>query len=702
MTQAAARSIVKSYIKAARATGRLTLPEPNGKEVLAEAGIAVPRGRLVATPADVGEACESLNFPLAVKGVSPDLIHKSDAGAVMLNLEDADAVHNACLTMQDLVGNLHGFLMDGLGGISVEVFADVAFRICPINRGDAAAMLNELRAVALLDGARGLTGASRDAIVDVLMRVGGLEGLLYCQQAEIAELDINPLIVSQHGAVAADARIVVGLTPLPATPRSTRTAEETRALFQPLFEPGSIAVVGASATRRTRSNTLIDQILRYGFDRDKLYPIHPSAAEIDGLPAYPSLSETPQPVDYAYIAIPAEGVAALLSQAKGRLRFAHVTSSGFAEFGRQDLQDELVAAAHESGARVLGPNCNGGHSPRGKLTFCYDSAPDEGSVGIILQSGGLGVDVIRRGNHRGLRFSGVMTVGNCADIGVVDLLEFYLCDPATRVIGMYLEGAPQGRRMFELLVARQPAKPVVILKGGRSERGRDVTVSHTGTLAGNDRIWDALCQQTGAVLAASLDDFIDKLLALQCVTPRAVNPTVRAMLLGNGGGTSVLGVDAFGQVGIDITPFLPDTIAQLHAMGLGAGAAYANPVDLPQPVLVARQGRDTEAILRVIFDREEPQAVIVHVNLSVVMSLVRDDDDPLADLIEAAVRVKDDYPGKAHFVLVLRSDGSLAFETARIRYRAKALQHAIPTYDELPAAANAVAAIAHHEKFLSR
>jgi acyl-CoA synthetase (NDP forming) len=137
-------------------------------------------------------------------------------------------------------------------------------------------------------------------------------------------------------------------------------------------------------------------------------------------------------------------------------------------------------------------------------------------------------------------------------------------------------------------------------------------------------------------------------------------------------------------------------------MGLGAGAAYANPVDLPQPVLVARQGRDTEAILRVIFDREEPQAVIVHVNLSVVMSLVRDDDDPLADLIEAAVRVKDDYPGKAHFVLVLRSDGSLAFETARIRYRAKALQHAIPTYDELPAAANAVAAIAHHEKFLSR
>ncbi|MBT6276059.1 MAG: CoA-binding protein, partial [Chromatiales bacterium] len=678
-------------------------------------------------PADAAEACELLQFPLVVKGVSPALIHKSDAGAVMLNLEDVDAVRNACLTMPDSVGDLHGFLIEemapaghevivggiidpqfgpvlmvGLGGIFVEVLADVACRICPINRGDAAAMLNELRAVAVLDGARGQTAASRDAIVDVLMRVGGSEGLLFRQQAEIAELDINPLIVSRDGAVAVDARIVLRATPLPATRQSTRTTEETRALFQPLFEPSSIAVVGASATRRTRSNTIIDQLLSYGFDREKLYPIHPSAAEIDGLPAYPSLCETPQPVDYAYIAIPAAGVAEFLSQAHGRLRIAHVTSSGFAEFGRQDLQDELVASAYDIGARVLGPNCNGGHSPRGKLTFCYDSAPDEGSVGIILQSGGLGVDVIRRGNHRGLRFSGVMTVGNCADIGVVDLLEFYLGDPATRVIGMYLEGAPDGRRVFEQLVARQPAKPVVILKGGRSERGREVTLSHTGTLAGDDRIWGALCQQTGAVLAVSLDDFIDKLLALQCVTPRAVNPTVRAMLLGNGGGTSVLGVDALGRVGIDVTPFLPDTVAQLHAMGLGAGAAYSNPVDLPQPVLVARQGRDAEAILRVIFEREEPQAVIVHVNLSVVMSLVRGDDDPLADLVEAAVRVKDDYPGKAHFLLVLRSDGSLAFETARIRYRAKALEHGIPTYDEIPAAANALAAIAHHEEFLSR
>lgn len=727
MTDASVSVILEQFIETARATQRLTLSEPDGKQVLAAAGIIVPHGCFVATPVDAGTACEGMKFPLAVKGVSPELIHKSDAGAVLLDRADVDAVRDGCIAMQDMVENLDGFLIEemapaghelivggiidpqfgpllmvGLGGVFVEVLADVAFRICPIGRADAAAMLDELRAVAVLDGARGQSVASRDAIIDVLMRVGGPEGLLFVHQREIAELDINPLIVSSNGAVAVDARIVLRARPLPIAETNSRTNEETRALFRPLFEPRSIAVVGASATRRTRSNAIIEQLLRYGFDRNRLYPIHPGAAEIDGLMAYGSLRETPEVVDYAYIAIPASGVTELLSQARGRLKFAHVTSSGFAEYGRQDLQDELVAVAQDVGVRVLGPNCNGGHSPRGKLTFVYDGASDAGSVGIILQSGGLGVDVIRRGNHRGLRFSGVMTVGNCADIGVVDLLEFYLCDPHTRVVGMYLEGAPEGRRMFEQLARRQTAKPVVILKGGRSERGHAVTVSHTGTLAGDDRIWEALCQQTGAVLATSLDDLIDKLLALQCVTPRASEPTVRGMLLGNGGGTSVLGVDAFARAGIDIRPFPTATVEQLNDLGLGSGAAYTNPVDLPQPVLVARKARDTEAVLRTILEREEPQAVVVHVNLSVVMSLVRGDDDPVADLIEAAARVKGDYPDKAHFLLVLRSDGSLPFEAAKIRYRAKALESGIPTYDELPAAASAVAAIAHHEKYLAR
>jgi acyl-CoA synthetase (NDP forming) len=733
VTDPSALAIFDRYAKVARGAGRLTLSEPDGKAILAKIGLAVPRGVFITDPQTIEGDFGPLKFPVAVKGVSPQLIHKSDAGGVRLDLQDFKEVRSACIEMRDAVGDifLDGFLIEemappgveviigglidpqfgpvimvGLGGVFVEILADVSFRICPIDSHDVADMLNELQAGPLLDGIRGGAVASRAAIIEAMLHVGGEGGILYQRQTEIEALDINPLIVSEDGAVVADVRIVLQEMPAPLlvdTPvDSIDSIDEIRDLFRPLFEPSTIAVVGASTTRRMRSNAVIDQLLQYGFARDKLYPIHPTASEIDGLPAYKSFQDTPEPVDYAYIAIPAARVANLLSDAKGRLRIAQVTAGGFAEVGRHDLQDMLVAAVHESGARLIGPNCNGAHSPRGKLTFCYDCEREEGSVGIILQSGGLGMDTIRRGNHRGLRFSGVITVGNCADIGVTDLLAFYLNDLETKVIGMYLEGAPEGRRLFNLLRQRPSMKPVVILKGGRSERGGAAVVTHTGTLSGDDRIWEALSRQTGVVLATSLDDFIDKLLALQSAEPRIGAPTVRAVLLGNGGGASVLGVDSFARAGVDITPFTAKTIQRLEALGLDPGAAYSNPVDLPQPVLVAREGLDTENVLRIICENEDPQAIVMHVNLSVVMSLAKGGDDPLMNLLDVAVRVNRAFPGKAHFLLVLRSDGSLAYEEAKIRYRARALECGISTYDELPAAANAVAAIATHENYTAR
>lgn len=707
----------------ARGAGRLALSEPDGKALLEAAGFEVPRGVFAETPTEAAQLSGDLIFPVAAKAVARGLVHKSDAGGVHLDLEDEASVEAACVEIASSVGAVEGFLVEemapsgheviiggvvdpqfgpvvmvGLGGVFVEIFADVAFRICPIDRHEAEAMVDELRAAPLLDGARGGMVASREVITEALLQVAGPEGLLYRHAGDIAELDINPLIVSPEGAVAADARVVLReATAAPVAHEETGNVEE---LFRPLFAPRNIAVIGASATRRTRSNTVMDQILRFGFDRSKLYPIHPTATEIDGLPAYASLQDTPEPVDYAYVAIPAPRVPELIAGAKGRLRIAHVTSSGFAEFGRPDLQEELVAAARAAGVRIIGPNCNGGHSPRGKLTFCYDGLPDEGSVGIILQSGGLGIDTIRRGNNRGLRFSGVITVGNCADIGVADLLEFYLSDPATEVVGLYLEGAD--RRLFELLRDRDPVKPVVILKGGRSARGGAAAVSHTGTLAGDDRIWDALAKQTGVVLANTLDEFIDKLLALQCLTPRTDRPTSRAMLLGNGGGTSVLGVDTFARDGLDVAPFSDATTSRLQAMGLDAGAAYGNPVDLPQPVLVAREGRDTEQIIRTVLESEDPQAIVMHVNLAVVMSLARGAADALTHLLDALVRIKTEFPGRAHCLLVLRSDGNTAFEKTRAEYRLRALESGIPTYDEIPAAASALSAVAAHERYLHR
>ena len=198
-------------------------------------------------------------------------------------------------------------------------------------------------------------------------------------------------------------------------------------------------------------------------------------------------------MDYAYVAIGAERIPDLIGNAAGRLRFAHIISSGFAEVeGGAELERRLVHEGRAAGCRILGPNCLGLYSPRGGMTFPVDAPKEMGPVGIACQSGGLTTDIIKRGQWRGLRFSGAVTIGNCADIGPADLLEFYLEDPETRVIGFYLEDVKDGRRFFDLLRTNSAQKPVVILVGGRSEHGSAAAASHTGPWPETDvlgRLW---------------------------------------------------------------------------------------------------------------------------------------------------------------------------------------------------------------------
>jgi succinyl-CoA synthetase beta subunit len=222
----------------ARAAGRAALDEFDGKQLLAAYGVAVPRSLLVQDVKEAAEACAKLRPPLALKVVSPDLLHKSDAGGVRIGLEGEAEVVEAIRAMmrQPAIGKarIDGFLVEemapaglevviggvrdpqfgplvmaGLGGVFIEVLADVAFRICPIARIDAEEMLDELKGAALLRGARGHKPASREAIVAALLRIGGEDGLLLRHERDIAEADINPLIVSEDGAVAVDARFVL-------------------------------------------------------------------------------------------------------------------------------------------------------------------------------------------------------------------------------------------------------------------------------------------------------------------------------------------------------------------------------------------------------------------------------------------------------------------------------------------------------------
>ena len=197
-------------------------------------------------------------------------------------------------------------------------------------------------------------------------------------------------------------------------------------------------------------------------------------------------------------------------------------------------------------------------------------------------------------------------------------------------------------------------------------------------------------------LARDVDELIDLLLALQFLALRPANPTRRVVLFGNGGGTSVLATDLFAELGLDISPFPPAARARLDALGLPPGNILTNPVDTPVRTLQERQGGVAGDILDIIYEEAEPDAVVMHLNLASFVG--RGDHDPVDALIKAGLRVQNDFPGQAHFLLALRVDGSPQLEEAKRRYRQLALEAGIPVFDELRNVARALAGISHLER----
>ena len=715
-------------IAAAIRAGRTSLDEAAGKRLLGEFGILVPTGVVVKDAAgDAGEvesAIADLAPPFAVKVMSPDILHKSDVGGVRLDLEDAASVETTIKEMASRIpANIEGYLVEemapqgrevvvgavrdprfgwmimlGLGGILVEVLEDVAFRICPIGERDARQMPAELRGAAILDGVRGEAAVSTDAIVDILLRLGGADGLLMALGDGIAEVDLNPVIVDAKGAVAADARFILSGDTGDRSPEPSQELP-VQERFRPLFRPETVAVLGASSSSVTIANTFIRRMRDFGY-AGEIYPIHPKAGEIEGLAAYPSIAQAPRPIDLAYIAIGAAHIPDVLAKTEGRLKFAQVISSGFGEIAAgKSLEADLVRKAREGGCRVIGPNCLGLYSPRGGVAFSVDSPKAAGGVGVVTQSGGLGTDIIKRGQWRGLRFSGLVSAGNCADIGPTDLLEFYLGDPDTDVIGLYLEDVKDGRRFFELLRDAAAAKPVVLLVGGRTRQGRLAAASHTGALAGDARAWVALSRQTGAIMVSTVGEFVDVLLAFQQLTLRRDRPTREIVLFGNGGGTSVLATDFFAEAGLDVSPFEGTALSRLEDLRLPPGTALANPIDTPVGTLQQENGMIADRILDIVYEEAAPDAVVMHLNLAAFVG--RGSVDPVDNLLHAAARVAGKFPGQAHFALVLRSDGSPEIDDQRRDCRARALAVGIPVYDELTDAALALKAVGHMEAFLA-
>lgn len=694
----------------ALAEGASALDEHTAKRLLASLGVAVPRGVEVGHEASLPEASAGLTPPLALKALAHGALHKSDIGAVRLGLSHGNeliaAGQEVAARMEAAGESLAGFLVEemvppglelviggstdpqlgpmlmlGTGGIFAEVLQDTVFRLCPIDRADAREMIAALRSSPILHGARGSEKADLLALEDALLALGGVDGLFTRHAGKITEFDLNPVIARADGLVAVDARIVLrtGEPSIASVPRKPLD-------LAPLFQPRSIAVAGASARGTSAGNRFLRLLGESGYAGD-VYAIHPSASEIEGRQCYPEFAALPGPVDYAYLTVPAERALDVLADAGGRVCLAQVMASATPEKQAAWERDLLAVAARE-GVRLIGPNCMGTHAPSAPFTFMEDVLTEPGDIGIVCQSGGLGMDVLRRGQTLGLRFSGLVTIGNAIDIDASDLFEHFLQDSETKVIGLYVEDVKDGDRFKELARASGGRKPVVILVGGATQLGRAAAASHTGAMGGSDRAWQALAAQTGMILTETLESFLDMLQLCCWLLPREEPRPPEVTLFGNGGGASVLATDALDRAGLRLARPSEKARAAFEEITLPPGASLANPIDLPASVLKEEEGRVSAGILDINTRLVGPYATVIHLNLPVIMGY-RHVQGFLPNLMKAVFG--GDVGNREHRVLVLRSDGSEDVDAWRRRFREQAARHCVPTFDEVPAAVSALA-----------
>ena len=349
--------------------------------------------------------------------------------------------------------------------------------------------------------------------------------------------------------------------------------------LEALFQPRSIAVVGASANEQSRGYQFVKALVEFGFP-GPVYPVNPRLDELLGLKAYPRLEAVPGAIDFVISAVPAAAVLELVDGARAKeVKLIHFFTARFGETGRDDateLELELKSRIREAGIRVIGPNCMGLYYPKAKITFDAVFPRESGNVGFLTQSGSHAFRVITRGGRRGLRFSKVISYGNAMDLNEADLLVHFAEDPDTEVIAAYVEGVQDGRRFFDALRLAASRKPVVILKGGRTPAGRTAAASHTAAMASEQRVWQAAVRQAGALEAGSLDDLIDMLVAFTLAGPANGS---RVGVLGGAGGDSVETADICNEAGLDVAPLPQDLRESLREKLPHAWDWVGNPVD---------------------------------------------------------------------------------------------------------------------------
>jgi acetate---CoA ligase (ADP-forming) len=349
-----------------------------------------------------------------------------------------------------------------------------------------------------------------------------------------------------------------------------------------MFRPRSIAVIGASADPEKLGGRTLFHLKELGF-RGRIFPINVSGREVQDLPSWPSVSELPEVPDSALVVLPAPaGEKALEDCAAKGIMHVQVLSSGFAEEGGQGIamQKRVVEIVRRTGMRITGPNCLGSISPPDGFFGTFSSLlatakPPPGTVGVATQSGAYGSHIYAVAGFRGVGISRAIATGNEADVDVAAAIDYLADDSGTKVICASLEGCKDGDRLRSaLLKAAAARKPVIIMKVGSTEVGASAAATHTGSLAGEDRIFDAVFRECGAYRVRSIEEMLD--IAHVCsIAPLPPVPGVG--ILSVSGGLGVLMADACIEAGLDVPSLSSAVLTRIREIQPVAGGR--NPID---------------------------------------------------------------------------------------------------------------------------
>ena len=616
---------------------RKTLSEADSKELLRPYGVAFAKESVVADAEAAVRAAASMSGSVVVKLGGEGIAHKTERGLVRLGLSGETAVRTAAqellaaarpedgavhlLVAEMIAGQrelIAGLVRDpqfgpcvvlGLGGVLAEALQDVTFAALPLDRSEANRMIDRLaQGRVFTEAFRGEPPVDRDRLVDLLTGLARLAE----DRPDIASVDLNPVIVHQGSPIAVDALVELGSAEPVTRPTAPLSDEAILERFEPLFQPRGVVVAGVSSHPGKFGFVTLHNLMRFGFEGE-IFPVKPDGAEVLGRETLTGIDAVPDgAADMVFVCTPNRANIELLKAcAKKGIRAAFIASAGYGEAGEEGrvLQQELVEVADALGMLIIGPNGQGVVStPARMCAQIVAPYPPAGSIGIASQSGNLVSAFMNYAVSTGVGVSKAVSLGNSAQTGLAEMLEYFAVDPETEVALTYVEGVGDGARFRQAAQRLTDRKPLVLVKGGASGQGARAAASHTGALASDDRVFDGLARQLGILRAPSVEE------AFEWAATLASQPRPRGrrtVIFTTVGGWGVLAADACAAAGLDLIPLPEDIRARIDEM-VPARWSRNNPIDL-----AGGETRETVAeVLELVTGHPDVDAVL-HLGLGI-------------------------------------------------------------------------------------